>query len=115
MAWVSRARDGLGSTVVVTEAASAARLAKGTLEAGERSHDGVALHGERDADVAEHAEAGAGHGEHALVGQQAHEGHVVVAGRAREHVPSALLLHGPVAPARQPLVPQVPLLALLRD
>src|SRR5438552_13748790 len=115
MTWVSRARDGRGSTRVVTEAASAARLAKGTLEAGQRAHDGVALHGERDADVARHAEAGAGHGEHALVGQQAHEGHVVVDGRAREHVEGALRLHAPVADARQPLVHQVALLAIRRD
>src|SRR2546428_3051085 len=104
-----RPRDGL------RRALRRLRFAEGTLEPGQRAHDGVTLDGERDADVAGHPEAGAGDGQHALLGQQADEGHVVVDGGPREHVERALRLHAAVPDARQPLVHEVALLAIGRD
>src|SRR6266498_3424748 len=117
MTCVNVTTDSAGSAVTVPSAGtstSAARLAKSTLEARQRAHHGVALDRERDADVAGHAEAGAGHREHAFLGQQAHEGHVVVDRRPRKHVERALWLDALIPDAGQALVHEVALLAIGR-
>src|SRR5919198_3487742 len=115
MTWVRRRWNGLGSTSVATAGRWGARFLERALEPAERAHDRVALDGERDADVAGHAEAGARHREHALLGQQANESHVVLDRRAREDIEGALRLHALVADAHEPLVHQVALLAIGRD
>src|SRR3989442_1750198 len=85
-------------------AISAAGFAERALEAGQRAHHRVALDRERDADVAGHAEARPRHGQHAFLGEQTHERHVVGDRRAREHVEGALRLHALVADAGDALV-----------
>src|SRR6185436_12760218 len=127
MTWVSVMSDGRGSVADMTTltgggppdpgigSRAAPRLVEGPLEPRQAPDHRLALHGERDADVPGHAEARAGDGEHALLGQQAHERHVVLDRRAREHVERALRLHALVADAREPFPHEVALLAIGRD
>src|SRR5262245_61063136 len=122
MMWASVISDGRGSVADMTTLPgrtsggvmprSRPRLVEGALEPGQRANHRLTLHGERDADVTGHAEPGAGHGEHALLGQQADERHVVVDRRAGEDVEGALRLHALVADAREPFPHEVALLAI---
>ena len=59
-------------------AAPSAGFAERALESGQRADHRVTFDRERDADVAGHAEPGAGHREHALLGQEVDEGDVIV-------------------------------------
>src|SRR5262249_14836725 len=81
-------------------------------EAGQRPYDRLTLHGERNPDVAGHAEARARHGQHPFLGEQAYERHVVRDRRLGEHVERALRLHAWVPDTAEPVVHQVALFAI---